>query len=458
MSSKASSLIEERWDGYLEEVRDFLRMPSISPTGEGIQETAQFLKQFLKDRLGVKAELLDYGHHPVVYGRMDNGSNKTLILYSMYDVLPVEPLDEWVAPPFAAEIVEDRIIARGAVNTKAPLMATLLGVEALRDSEGLPVNLIFIFEGEEEIGSPSIAKLVEDRKEELSRAQSGFFMMPTEGKKGMPQIILGKRGVIYLEVSIIASRYNAHSSYAMMHYNPVEIAAALISTLKDAKGNIVADWLFKDVATPLAEDIEYLSDLKEAFGLDELVQHYGIKRTRGPIEDLYEDVFFKPSVNVDGIIGGYTGEGAKTVTPRDVTFKMDFRLVPDMTKEATLRGFDEHLERHGFKDWVTYRLYHNYDWSRTSPDAPIAVAARKVFEELGMRPYVITSAAGSAPEYLFTKTLGMPIITAGPGYGGLIHAPNEFIEVEGVRGMIEFIPPLIKHWAREEENTPLRSA
>jgi acetylornithine deacetylase/succinyl-diaminopimelate desuccinylase-like protein len=425
----ASSLIEERWEAYLEEVRGFLRMPSISPTGEGIQETAGFLKAFLRERLDADAELLDYGGHPVVYGRMDNGSDRTLILYSMYDVLPVEPLDEWISPPFAAEIAGDRIIARGAVNTKAPLMATLLGVEALRDAGGLPVDLVFVLEGEEEIGSPSIAKLVEDKKEELSQAQSGFFMMPTEGKKGKPQIILGKRGVIYLELTIKASRYDAHSSYAMMHYNPVEIAANLISTLED--------------------DLRYLSDLKEAFGLEELVDHYGIGKTRGPIGDLYVDVFFKPSVNVDGIVGGYVGEGAKTVTPREVTFKMDFRLVPNMTPQRTLARFEKHLEEHGFKEWVDYRLYHNYDWSRTGPDEPIVRAARRAFADLGMRPYIITTAAGSAPEYLFTKTLGMPIITAGPGYGGRIHAPNEFIEVEGVRRMIEFMPPLIEHWARE---------
>ncbi len=445
----ASTLIEERWEDYLEEVRGFLRMPSISPTGEGIQETAGFLKAFLRERLDADAELLDYGGHPVVYGRMDNGSDKTLILYSMYDVLPVEPLEEWVSPPFAAEITGDRIIARGAVNTKAPLMATLLGVEAIRDAGGLPVNLVFVLEGEEEIGSPSFARLVEDKKEELSLAQSGFFMMPTEGKKGKPQIILGKRGVIYLELAIKASRYSAHSSYAMMHYNPAEIAANLISTLKDAEGNIVADWLFEDVVTPLEDDLRYLPDLKEAFGLEELVVHYGIRKTRGPIGDLYVDVFFKPSVNVDGIIGGYVGEGAKTVTPREVTFKMDFRLVPNMTPQRTLARFDKHLEEHGFKEWVDYRLYHNYDWSRTGPDEPIVRAARRAFADLGMRPYIITTAAGSAPEYLFTKTLGMPIITAGPGYGGRIHAPNEFIEVEGVRKMIEFMPPLIEHWARE---------
>ncbi len=445
----ASALIEERWEAYLEVVRDFLRMPSISPTGEGIQETAGFLKDFLRQRLDTGAELLDYGGHPIVYGRLDNGSDKTLILYSMYDVLPVEPLEEWISPPFAAEIAGDRIIARGAVNTKAPLMATLLGVEALRDTGGLPVNLVFVLEGEEEIGSPSVARLVEDKKEELSLAQSGFFMMPTEGKKGKPQIILGKRGVIYLELTIKASRYNTHSSYAMMHYNPAEIAANLISTLKDAKGNIVADWLFEDVVTPLEDDLRYPPDLKEAFGLEELVEHYGIKKTRGPIGDLYVDVFFKPSVNVDGIVGGYVGEGAKTVTPREVTFKMDFRLVPNMTPQRTLARFEKHLAEHGYKEWVDYRLYHNYDWSRTGPDEPIVRAARRAFADLGMRPYIITTAAGSAPEYLFTKTLGMPIITAGPGYWGRIHAPNEFIEVEGIRKMIEFMPPLIEHWANE---------
>lgn len=450
MMKKALSLIENRWEKYLEEVRNFLRMPSISPTGEGIDETACFLRDFLNERLDSESVLLRYGGHPIVYSVMNNGSDKTLILYNMYDVLPVEPLDEWVSPPFEANIIEDKIIARGAVNTKAPLMSMLLGIEALKDAfDRLPINLCFVLEGEEEIGSSSMYKFVQEKKEELMRAQAGYFMYPSEGTKDKPQIILGKKGIIYLELNIKTSKYDAHGSYVQLHHNPIEIASNIISTLKDRNGDILVKWLFDDVVTPSKNDLKYLPELMAAFDLNEVIRTYGIKKIRGLIKDLYVEVFFKPSINIDGIVGGYVMEGAKTITPAEVKIKMDFRLVPNMTPEGTLHRFMEHLEENGFKEWVDIKLFHNYDWSRTSPEAHIVKAARQAFLDLGMNPYIVTTAAGSAPEYLFTKKLKLPIITAAPGYGGRIHAPNEFIEVAGIRKMMEYMIPLIKNWTKE---------
>ena len=450
MTNKVSSLVESRWAAYLEEVRGFLRMPSISPTGEGIEETAAFLRDFLRDRLGSESTLLRYGGHPIVYGSMDNGSDKTLILYSMYDVLTVEPLNEWSSPPFGAEVVGDRIIARGAVNTKAPLMSMFLGLEAMRDAAGkIPVNLIFVVEGEEETGSRSMVKLVEERGDGLRSAQAAYFMMPTEGSKGKPQVILGKKGIVFIELRIRESRYDVHASYAQLHYNPVEVVSNIISSLKDSDGNIIADWVYDGVVTPTEEDLSYLPELMESFDMGEVVKPYGIERVRCSGRDAYINVFYKPSVNVCGINGGYTGEGTKTITPAEAMVKMDFRLVPNMTPEGVLDGFKRHLAAMGLRDVVDIRLYHNYDWSRTPTDAHITRAARKAFLDLGMKPYTITSSMGSAPEYLFTKRLGLPILTAGPGYGGRIHAPNEFIEVEGVRKMIEYMAPLITHWDKE---------
>lgn len=449
MLSKTQSLIADRWEGYLNEVRDFLRMPSISPTGEGIEETARFLRDFLHERLGCEGTLLRYGGNPIVYGHMDNGSDRTLVLYNMYDVLTVEPLSEWVSPPFGAEIIGGRIINRGALNTKAPLMCMLLGVEALRDASGrLPVNLIFVLEGEEETGSRSMVSLIEDKGDELRRAQAGYFMMPTEGTKGKPQVMLGKKGIMYAELRIKVSQYDAHGSFVQLHHNPLEIASNLVASLKDKDGNIVADWLYDDVVTPEPDDLKYLPELMEAFDLNEVITSYGIKRTRKTGRDAYIEVFYKPAINIDGVIGGYTGEGTKTITPAEVKMKMDFRLVPNMTPKGTLNRFMRHLEENGFKEWVDIKLYHNYDWSKTSPDANIARAAHQAFVDMGMKSYTMTLAQGSAPEYLFTKRLGIPIVTAAPGYGGRIHAPNEFIEVDAVRKMIEYMTPLITNWAK----------
>ena len=451
-TDSSRTLIGSRWERYLEDVRGFIRMPSISPTGEGIEETACFLRDFLIERLGCEATLLRYGGNPIVYGRIDSGSDRTLVLYNMYDVLTVEPLDDWIAPPFEAKIVGDRIIGRGAMNTKAPLMSMLLGVEALRDAAGkLPVNIIFVLEGEEETGSRSMVRLVEDKGDDLRRAQAGYFMMPTEISKGKPQIMLGKKGIIYAEIRIRTSKYDVHGSYVQLHHNPVEIASNLVSSLKDKDGNIVADWLYDDVVTPTKDDIEYLPDLMEAVDLNDLVASYGIKNTRKTGRDAYIEVFYKPAINIDGIKGGYTGEGTKTITPAEASIKMDFRLVPNMTPEGTLKRFMSHLEMGGFREGVEVKLFHNYDWSKTSPNTHIAKAARQAFADMGMKPYTVTLVQGSAPEYLFTKRLGIPILTAAPGYGGLIHAPNEFIEVEGVRKMIEYMTPLMINWSKIAE-------
>lgn len=449
MLNKTISLIEEKWEKYQKEVLDFLKKPSISATGEGIEETANLLKDFLKERFEVEAELLRYGGHPIVYGFMDNNADKTLILYNMYDVQPVEPLDKWISPPFEAKIINGNIIARGAVNTKAPLMAMLLGLNALKNSiDKLPVNFYFIFEGEEELGSPSMPKMIKDKKDELKKGNAVYFALPTERPKGKPKIILGNKGIIYLELTIKTSEYDVHSSLVQAHHNPIEIIANLISTLKDKDGNILVDWLYEDVATPTEEDLKYLHEMMEAVDMKELAQMHGIKKIRKSGRELYIEVYFKPSINIDGIIGGHTGAGTKTITPSSVSLKMDIRLVPDMNPEKTLNKFIEHLEKHGFKELVKVHVHDMYDWSRTSPESTIAKAARKAYQNLGMKTYILTTITGSAPSHLFTKKLKIPVVIAGPGYGGRAHAPNEFIEVEGVRKLIEYTPALILNWTK----------
>jgi len=449
--NKVLKFIDEKWEEYFEEVLNFLRMPSISATGEGIEETAKFLRDFLIERFNAEVKLLRYGGHPIVYGYVDSRADKTLILYNMYDVQPVEPLEKWIAPPFKAKIIEGKVIARGAVNTKAPLMSMLLGLEALQRTTGkIPVNLYFILEGEEELGSPSMPKLIEDKREELSKSQATFFMLPTERPKGKPKVILGNKGIIYLEVKVKTSEYDVHSSLIQMHYNPIEILANFISTLKDKNGNILAEWLYEDIITPTEEDLKYLPELMEAVDINEIAQMHGIRKLRGAGKDLYIEVYFKPSINIDGILGGHTGPGTKTITPAEASAKIDIRLVPNMDPKKILEKFMKHIEETGFENWIEVKVHDMYDWSRTSPESHIAKAARKAYLDLNMKPYTITTITGSAPAYLFTKKLKVPVAMAGPGYGGRAHAPNEFIEVEGIKKMIEYMPALIINWAKEE--------
>ncbi len=258
-------VLRER-DRLVEEVRRLLRMPSISATGEGVEEVASYLAEWVKERLGGTATLLRYGGHPIMYGRVGGSTGRKIVFYNMYDVQPPEPLDEWEAPPFEARIVGDRIIARGAYNTKAGLMSMLLGLEAYMNLYGdPPLDVYIVFEGEEELGSPSLPKFIEDKGEELKGAEMVYFAFPTERIPGKPAIVLGNKGIVFMEIRCKTSKYDVHSSFSRGLYNPAAILARIVSHLIDPleAGHVLHPALGEDqpdlrlcspISVPAAED------------------------------------------------------------------------------------------------------------------------------------------------------------------------------------------------------------
>jgi len=421
---------------FVEEVRKFLKIPSVSGTGEGIEETASYLKDWLYENLGVRATLLRYGGHPIVYGRVDVGSDKTVVMYNMYDVQPPEPLDEWVAPPFEARVVDGKIIARGAYNTKGALMSSLLGVKSLLDLRGdLPVNVAFVFEGEEEIGSVSMPKFVEDKGSELRGSTLAFFAIPSEDVPGRPVIVLGNKGIVFVELRCRVSRYDIHSSLSRGVVNPVAVLAKIASELIDPHLGPKLSWLEDKVITPTSEDLEFLGDIMEASPQEKDVEDYGITGLRLKGVDWYVSIFFKPTVNVDGIQAGYVGPGTKTIIPSEAVMRLDFRLVPNVEPEDVVEGLKKLIERLGLRDYVEVSIHDYYTWSKTPPKHPAVAKAVEAYAEMGMKPYIIPITPGSAPAYLFTRTLKIPTIDTGPGHGGRAHAPNEYITVDTVPKM-----------------------
>jgi len=425
--------VELNQELLVEEVRRLLRMPSVSGTGEGIVETAGYLRDWLRERLGARVQLLSYGGHPIVYGRLDVGASRTVIVYNMYDVQPVEPLDEWESPPFEARIVGDRIIARGAYNTKGALMSCLLGIEAfLKVKREPPVNLVFVLEGEEELGSPSMPKFVEDKESELRGADLAYFAIPSERVRGKPTIVLGNKGIVFVELKARTSKYDVHSSFSRGLYNPAAILARIASELIDPLGGPRVQWLEDKTITPTSEDLEYLNDIMEASPREELLNLYGVREARLKDVDWYIAVYFKPTVNIDGFTSGYTGPGTKTITPAEATMRLDFRLVPNVEPEDVVRGLKELIERLGLSKHVELEVHDAYTWSKTNPKHPMVRRAVEAYEELNLKPYIIPMLPGSAPSYLFTRKLGVPFIATAPGHGGRAHAPNEYITVDTI--------------------------
>ncbi len=428
----------------VEEVRRLLMMPSVSATGEGVEEAASYLAEWVRERLGGKATLLRYGGHPIVYGRVGGSGGGKVVFYNMYDVQPPEPLEEWEAPPFEARVVGDRIIARGAYNTKAGLMSMLLGLEAYMSLYGEPpVDVYIVFEGEEELGSPSMPKFVEDKGGELRGARMVYFAFPSERVPGKPAIVLGNKGIVFVELRSRASRYDVHSSFSRGLYNPAAVLARVISHLIDPLEGPRIPWLEEKTVTPTEEDLRYLDDLMEAYPAEDLLELYGVERPRLRGRDWYIAVYFKPTVNVDGFQSGYTGPGTKTITPAEAVARLDFRLVPNIEPDDVIEGLKALIERLGLRDLVEVTVHDAYTWSKTSPGSPAAEAARRAYARMGVRPYTVPMIPGSAPSYLFTRKLGIPMVDTAPGHGGRAHAPNEYITVDSIPRMTAYTAILV---------------
>ncbi|MCD6509373.1 MAG: M20/M25/M40 family metallo-hydrolase [Thermoprotei archaeon] len=446
MSMKIIKYIEENFNEYLEGTRRFLMQPSISGSEEGIIECADMLKE-ISEELGVKVTLLRYGGHPIVYGKLKgNSKGKPLICYGMYDVQPPEPLEAWIAPPFETRIVDGKLIARGAINTKGPLMAFIYGVKSVLEIEGeVPVDIIFAIEGEEEIGSPSIPKFVEDKKDELSNAGLTYFHTMSENAKGVPAIRLGNKGIVFMELSIKNSDYDVHSSLAQGIVSPVARLVHALSTMVGVNGEILLKELYEDVRVPSEKDIKYMEDIMEYFDMAELIKLYNIRRLRYEGEELYKVIFFQPSINIDGISAGYMGLGTKTILPAEA--RIDIRLVPDMESDKVVDVIKAHLKTHGFED-IEVKVLDKYEWSKTDPDNPAVKVAVEAHRELGYDPKVIPMMSGSAPFYAFSRKLKLPVIATGLGYGARAHAPNEFITVDGLKRSIKYAAVFLLKYSR----------
>lgn len=438
--------IDRLWPKHLEETRRMLSIPSVSMTGEGIQDTAEALSEMLSE-MGAKASLFKAGpkSHPLVAGRLDVGADRTGIVYGMYDVQPIGNIDDWDHPPFGATIVKkkpygDVLINRGVYNSKAALVGSLLAFKTMLDRDELPVNLEFVLEGEEELGGLSLPKYVYKNRAKLSKADFALGLDYGENSNGVPVIALGMKGCVYFDLTVKGSDRGGptegeiHSSDAVIVESPTWRLVQALNTLVDEKQDPVVDGLWDNILEPSEEDITLVKKLSKVFDPRSYADDIGVKRfkIRGSREKLLMKYLFEPSLNIDGIVSGYTEDGSKTILPDSAMAKIDIRIVPNMTVEETRSKVMAHLRRRGFTD-VEMRNYEDYPWSKVSVKETISRASIEAMRYHGKEPEVWPLMAGSAPFYLFDQVLGVPWGGAGLGHGGRAHAPNEFAVVKGMK-------------------------
>lgn len=428
-------------------IQRWLRQPSISAQNDGILEMAEMLRGDLESLGFEEAELVPTDGHPGVWGYYDAGADKTLVVYLMYDVQPVNP-EDWESPPFEANIVDHKlgkvIMARGATNQKGPQRALLNALEAIIAVDGkLPVNVMVAAEGEEELGSPHYHQIVDAYFDRLKTADGALFPFNSQVPDGNINMILGVKGILYFEMTAHGgdwggpSRAEIHGSYKAIVDSPVWRLVKALSSLTSPDGNtILVPGYYDGVLPPTEEESLLINAGLEQIDDAQVQDILGVSRWIDDQtgRDALVELLYQPTLNIDGIWGGYTEEGVKTILPHKATAKVDSRLPPGLDPDEALRKIRAHLDANGFSDIEIEKLS-GYPSSQTSVDAPAVQAAISVFmkyaDEISVKPRV----AGSAPFYQFTERLGLPLVPTGLGFGTGAHAPNEIMLIEPADGV-----------------------
>ncbi len=455
MSTTAfKSYIEENQDRFLEELFDLLRIPSVSTDSkfqQDVRRTADFVKERLLEAKVDKAEIVETEGYPIVYAeKMVDPSKPTVLVYGHYDVQPADPYELWKSPPFEPEVRDGKIYARGASDDKGQMYMHVKALETMIVNDALPCNVKFMIEGEEEVGSSHLAGFVKDNREKL---QADVVLISDTGiiDNENPSITIGLRGLSYMEVEVTGPRIDLHSGmFGGTVANPVNVLCRMIASLHDEQGRVTIPGFYDKVAELSDEE---RSEINRAPQDDEKYkQELGVKALAG--EDGYttmERIGIRPTLDVNGIWGGYTGEGAKTVLPSKAYAKISMRLVPNQHPDEIDELFTKHFESIA-PDTVQVKVtpHHGGEPAVVPTDSPAIEAAKKAFQDAWGKEPFLTREGGSIPIVsLFQKELGIDSLLMGFGLDeDAIHSPNESYGVFNFLKGIETISLFYQHFAK----------
>lgn len=429
----------------VERLQTLCRQPSVSAQNVGMTECAELTRDMLIES-GLETEIvpLDEGP-PVVYAeRRVPDAAKTIVIYDHYDVQPAEPLELWESGPWAAEVRDGKIYARGAADNKGNIISRLAAIEAFLEMNGeLPCNVKFVIEGEEETGSPHFGSFVHGHQDRLT-GDAAIWEFGGLDYDDVPGVTLGLKGMLYVELFVQTIEHDAHSARAAIAPNPAWRLLKAIDTISDGEGRITVEGWYDDVRDFTDAELKALEDepleedrLKRELGLDEFLN--GMSGL-----ELKKALTGAPTANVAGFYSGYIGEGHKTVLPAYAMAKMDFRLVPDQDPDRLADLLRKHLSDRGFDD-VALTIQSENPAARTPLDSEIAQVACETAEEVwGKAPNIHVGSPGSGPMHLFTSVLGLPTVAIGCNHPHTnTHAPNENQRIDALIGGAKWIAAVL---------------
>ncbi len=401
--------IEKRHDETVQQLQHWIRQPSIAAENRGMTEGCDLTMQMLREAGFAQVTKVPTDGQPGIFAVLDAGAPRTLGLYFMYDVKQADPA-EWSSPPFEAALVDKPglgkvIIGRGAVNQKGPEATFLAALHAIRGAgKKLPVNLVFVAEGEEEIGSPHFTQVV-GRPEvmaALKRCNGVFMPFPSQDPSGEVTINLGAKGIVELELVSSGERWgrgpkrDTHSSNKARMDSPAWHLVQALNTLVSSDGNTPAIEHFADKARPLSDaEKKMIAVAASRINEETTKKQLGVGRWIRDVSwrESLEMLVSQPTVNIEGLVGGYTGPGGKTILPHKAVAKLDLRLVPDMTAAEALAALKAHLGKHGYGD-IEVNMTGGYDPTSTAADSALVQAQAAVYRRAGIDPIIMPRLAG----------------------------------------------------------------
>ena len=446
MMDRFQAYVEANRDRFLDELATWCAQPSVSAHGVGLEDMAALVERRL-EAVGADVQRIVIGDGPPIISAELGGGDRTMLVYNHYDVQPAEPLDEWESPPFEPAIRDGRIYARGVADDKGDLLCRLQAIEAYLATLGpLPLQIRFLLEGEEEVGSPHLAAFAE-RYPHLLEADGCLWETGSKDAARRFVLELGVKGCSYVELVARTAATDLHSAWGGVVPNAAWRLAWALGTLKDADERIQVDGFAEWVRAPTEEEWAHLATIP--FDEARVNQNFGISgfvRNLTGVELLAKH-FYEPTCTICGLNSGYTAEGMKTVLPAVASAKVDFRLVPDLTPSLVVDLLRAHLDRRGFED-IEVKPLGAIMPSRSALDSPFVEACTQAAEATyGARPVIYPTSPGRGPLHVLCQ--GKPAVMAGvANANSRLHAPNENVYVDDYLEGIRFVGELIRRSAQ----------
>jgi acetylornithine deacetylase/succinyl-diaminopimelate desuccinylase-like protein len=443
--------IDDHFEETVEKLKKWCAQPSISTEGLGVGEMAELAASSLAES-GFEVRTFPTAGYPVILGETGPMGGPTILIYNHYDVQPVGDLAEWSSPPFEPQVRHGFMYGRGVADTKSNIVARLDALNAVRAVRGdLPVRVVWLLEGEEEIGSPHLDQFIAEHREDL-KADGCIWEFGNYTWDGTPNIYLGLKGMLSVELTARTASRDLHSANAAFVPSPVWRLVWALSTIKTPDDRVHIPGFYDSITVPNDEQLrmsnsipDETQELRETMGIPAFINDM-----QGP--EVYRASSFSPTANILGIEAGYNGPGSKTVLPKEARAKLDIRLVPDQDPEAIFQSLTTFLKEKGFDDVEVSRIANEGDLlpAVSDPAAPFIQKVIQACREVsGRQPVVTPSSAGSGPMAPFTqappKGLGVPTAAFGTGYPDTrAHGPDENIRLSDMRAHMYTVARLVE--------------